>query len=104
MYIMASRKGKQGRWSIARAREQVAELIRLAAREPQPIYNRDRPVGVVVDPQSYVEFMRFKQQQAQRSVGAAFEELRALGEEEGYSLDLGGVRVDRPNPLAEREG
>jgi hypothetical protein len=84
---------------VARARERFAEVIRSAAHEPQPIYNRDQLVGVVVDPESYAEFLRWREERAHRSVGAALEELRALCREEGYELEA-PRRADRSNPFA----
>ena len=37
-------------WNIASAKQQFSEVVRLTAQEPQAIYNRDKPVAVMVSP------------------------------------------------------
>ena len=46
-------------------------LIRSAAQEPQSIYNRQRLVGVVVDAATFEAFVRWREEQAGRSIAAA---------------------------------
>jgi len=43
-------------WSIAQAKQRLSEVVRLAAREPQPLYNRGRLVGALIDAESYQAF------------------------------------------------
>ena len=86
------------KWSVAKARRQFTELIRSTAREPQPIYNRQRLVGVVVDAVTFEEFLRWKEEQAGRSIATALDELRNICQAEGYRLELPD-RVDRDNPF-----
>ena len=35
-------------WKVAEAKQRLSEVLRCAAREPQTIYSRSRPVAVVV--------------------------------------------------------
>lgn len=93
-------------WSIARAKQHLSEVIRLAAEEPQPLYNRGRLVGALIDADSYREFERWRSEAARATVSAEFEALRAeLGREPPSAADEEGLsslpgRVDRPNAFA----
>jgi hypothetical protein len=104
MYIMEGLKGKNPRnlgrkeWSISQARSRFTELVRSAAREPQPIYNRHRLVGVVVDGEMFEAFMRWREEQTRPTLSSALDQLRQICEEEDYRLVLPD-RVDRDNPF-----
>ncbi|MDQ2695110.1 MAG: type II toxin-antitoxin system Phd/YefM family antitoxin [Pseudomonadota bacterium] len=88
------------KWSIAQARQHFSQLLKATRQEPQPIYNRDRLVAAVVDAETFEQFKAWHDQQKQRTVGAAFEELRRLCQEENYTLEI-PPRLDRPDPFAE---
>jgi prevent-host-death family protein len=81
-------------WSVAEAKQRLSELLRSAAREPQTIENRSRPVAVVVSAEAFEEFAAWRARQTARSVGQAFAELRELAGADGYALRL-PVRKDR---------
>lgn len=93
-------------WSIARAKQHLSEVIRLAAEEPQPLYNRGRLVGALIDADSYREFERWRSEAARATVSQEFEALRAeLGHEAPAAAGEEGLsslpgRVDRPNAFA----
>jgi prevent-host-death family protein len=89
----------KGKWSIAEARQRFAELIESTAREPQPIYKRGTMVAAMVDAETFLEFLKWKEEQAGRTIDTAMEELRALCEEEGYEFAW-PKRGDRPNPFS----
>ena len=91
------------KWSIAQARQRFAELIESTAREPQPIYRRDKMVAAMVDAETFLEFLRWKEEQAGRTIDAAMRELRSLCEEVGCELTF-PPREDRPNPFAPESG
>jgi hypothetical protein len=91
------------KWSVAQARRRFAELIESTAREPQPIYKRDRMVAAMVDAESFLEFLKWKEAQAGRTIGDAMGELRALCEEEGYEFAW-PKRQDRKNPFTPESG
>jgi prevent-host-death family protein len=63
-------------WHITSAKQQFSEVVRLAAQEPQAIYNRDRPVAVLI----------------------------SANEFEGYQRVLAAQRMDRPNPFDDPQG
>lgn len=88
------------KWTVAEARRRFAELVRSAAREPQAIYNRDRLVAAVVDPDTLRELVEARIQEPKRTVGDAFAELRTICEEDGYELEL-PARGDREPPSFE---
>lgn len=89
---------KKQRWTTARAKQRLSELLRAAAREPQFIFNRDRAVAVLLDVATYEEFRDWCERRSKPSLEEAFAELRQICAEEGYSLDT-GAREDRPNPF-----
>jgi PHD/YefM family antitoxin component YafN of YafNO toxin-antitoxin module len=89
-------------WNIASAKQQFSEVVRLTAQEPQAIYNRDKPVAVMVSPQEFEEFRRWKAEREKPDLMALFAELRAAliadGAEDGIELP---PRTDRFNPLVD---
>lgn len=89
-------------WKIAQAKQHFSRLIREAAREPQLIYNRNRPVAAVIGGETLQLFETWREErQACRSLAESFSELRALCVEEDYELpDV--ERSDRSNAFAEQ--
>jgi prevent-host-death family protein len=75
-------------WSVAEAKQRLSEVLRNAAKEPQMIENRSRPVAVVVAVDAFEEFEAWRVQHKTRSVGEAFAELRSLAAGSGYRLEL----------------
>jgi len=103
MYMMelgSVRIGGGMKWTVAGARKSFAELIRQARRKPQLIYRRHEHVAVVVDPQTFREFLEWLRLQEARSVEDSFAELRGICVQESYAPELPG-RTDRPNRFAE---
>src|SRR4051794_26618649 len=88
------------KWQVADAKGRLSELIRATANEPQLILNRDRVVAAVVDPETFADYEKWKEQQQRSSLADAFTELRAICEEEGYELII-PPREDRPNAFAD---
>ena len=89
------------KWTVARARRRFAELVRSAAREPQAIYNRDRLVAAVVDPETFAQ-LESQREEPKRSVGDAFAELRDICDREEYTLEV-PARRDRESAFASDE-
>jgi hypothetical protein len=87
-------------WNVAEAKQKLSEVIRAAEEEPQWLYNRDRLVGAVVEPETLQEFLAWRERSRRPSLGEAFSELRKLCSEEGYTLEIPS-RSDRPNPFAD---
>jgi prevent-host-death family protein len=85
------------KWSIAKARQRLSELIKSSEQEPQPIFRRGRLVAAVVDARTFEEFDHWRKKQ--KRLGDAFKELRHIEQKEGYELVLPS-RVDRENPFA----
>jgi hypothetical protein len=85
---------------VAEARESFSELLREAAKRPQLIFSRDRPVAAVVNPEIFEEFQSWQESRQGRTIGQAFAELRRLCAEERYTLEL-PEREDRPNVFAD---
>ena len=83
-------EGKKLRWTIASARQNLPELVTLAAREPQDIYRRDKLVARVVGADES------SPPAGRPSLAQAFAELRQICAEENYALDV-PARTDRRN-------
>jgi prevent-host-death family protein len=81
-------------WSVADAKQRLSELLRRAAKEPQTIENRSRPVAVVVSAEAFQEFDAWRASRQARSVADAFAELRSLAADSHYRLEL-PRRIDR---------
>lgn len=85
---------RRNRWTVARARQHLPQLLSLAAREPQPVYRRDKLVATVVSPEVGQQLL---DEQAGRAGSLAdnLAELRTLCSEESYQLEV-PPRVNRP--------
>lgn len=88
------------KWTIAKARERLSELVRKAAHKPQPIFNRDKLVAAVIGAETYQEFQAWREKTERRTLADAFTELRTILAEERYSLTI-PKRQDRPDTFAE---
>jgi hypothetical protein len=86
------------KWSIVEARKRLADLLRSAEEEPQPIYNRGRLVGAVVDPRTFAAFEAWRRRQERPTLGEAFSQLRKLCADEQYEPVV-PQRRDRENPF-----
>jgi len=86
-------------WSIANAKQQFSEVVRLTAEEPQAIYNRDRPVAVMVSADEYEEFKQWKAERQRPTLTQLFDEIRAILAAEGEDGIEIPPRTDRPNPF-----
>ena len=51
-------------WNIASAKQQFSEVVRLTAEEPQAIYNRDKPVAVLISAEEFEEFKQWREGRA----------------------------------------
>lgn len=88
-----------GKWSVAQAKQRLSELLRTAAKEPQTISSRSRPVAVVVGAATFEEFKAWQAGRRAPTLAEAFDELRSLAASEDYALPL-PERKDRKNPFA----
>lgn len=88
------------RWRVAEAKQNFAEVLRAAANEPQLIFNRDRLVALVVDPDSFQAFAAWRDRENRASLADTFAELRRICTEEQYVLEV-PVRSDRQNAFVE---
>lgn len=84
------------RWSVAEAKQKFSDVVRKAGREPQLIFNRERLVAAVVDPESFEAFQTWREHQQKQTLADAFIELQQIATEERYVLDI-PPRVDRRN-------
>ena len=91
-------------WKVARAKQNLSELLRAADREPQIIYRRDQLVAAVIGAETYAEFETWQRERArQRPLAEKLAELRRLCQEEDFELPT-VPRSDRGNPFAEPSG
>ena len=88
-------------WNIASAKQQFSEVVRLTAEEPQAIYNRDKPVAVVVSAQDFEDFQRWRAERDRPSLAQQFDEIRDLLAAEGLDGIELPPRTTRPNPMDE---
>lgn len=88
-------------WNIANAKQQFSEVVRLTAEEPQAIYNRDKPVAVMISADEFEEFKQWKIQRKRPTLAQQFDEIRALLAEKGEDGIEIPPRTNRPNPMDE---
>ncbi len=87
------------KWNVADAKQKLSEVIRKASESPQWIFSRDRPVAVLVSPETFEELSELKGRQRD-AIAEAFAELRKICDEEDYVLEA-PLRRDRSNSFAE---
>ena len=75
-------------WNVAEAKQRLSELLRTAAKEPQTILSRSRPVAVVIDAEAFEQFKAWQAERRARTLAEAFDELRSLAASVGYVLPL----------------
>ena len=90
-------------WNIAQAKQQFSEVVRLSVQEPQAIYNREKPVAVLVNAAEYATFQQWRSAQHEPSLLAQFAELRAALQQAGVeALALPGrSAAQRPNAFVQ---
>lgn len=88
-------------WNIATAKQQFSEVVRLAAEEPQAIYNRDKPVAVLISAQDYEDFKQWQAQRKQPSLSELFAEIRAILAAQGEDGIEIAPRTTRYNPMVD---
>lgn len=90
-------------WNIAQAKQQFSEVVRLSVQEPQAIYNREKPVAVLVNAAEYASFQQWRSAQHEPSLSAQFAELRAALQQAGVeALQLPSrSAVQRPNAFVQ---
>ncbi len=87
-------------WKIAQAKQNLSQVIRAAAKEPQYIFNRNQPVAAVIGSETLALFEVWRREQEQRQpLSESFSELRALCTEEEYEFPE-ITRENRSNPFA----
>jgi hypothetical protein len=85
-------------WKIEDAQQNWSTVLQAAAQEPQLIYEQDRLIAAIVEPEAFQEFLAWKQQHS--GLPQALKELRQICLEENYTLDI-PPRQDRPEPFVQ---
>ena len=62
-------------WNIANAKQQFSEVVRLAAQAPQPIYNRDKAVAVLISAQDFEDFRQWQTQHAKPTLAQGLQRM-----------------------------
>jgi prevent-host-death family protein len=86
------------KWTIAKARQQFSSLLRRTKSKPQPIYNRSELVAAVISAVEFKEYQDWSTRRKQRSLGAAFADLRKVLEQERSELKV-PRRKDRESSI-----
>ena len=86
-------------WNIAQAKQQFSEVVRLSAQEPQAIYNRDKPVAVLINTDDFEAFRQWRAGQYEPTLAAQFAEFRLALQQAGVEALQIPARADvqRPN-------
>lgn len=87
------------KWKLAEAKQQLSEVVRRAAREPQVLCNRERPVAVVISADGLEDYLQWRQSR-RHTFADAVDRLVQVAREERYEFEA-PPRVDRPTPFEE---
>jgi len=90
-------------WNIAQAKQQFSEVVRLSAKEPQAIYNRDKPVAVLINADEFEAFRQWRAGQHEPTLAAQFAESRLALQQAGVDALQIPARADvqRPNAFVQ---
>jgi len=90
-------------WNIAQAKQQFSEVVRLSAQEPQAIYNRDKPVAVLINADEFEAFRQWRAEQHEPTLAAQFAESRLALQQAGADAlrILARGDVQRPNAFVQ---
>ncbi|MBW7831734.1 MAG: type II toxin-antitoxin system Phd/YefM family antitoxin [Simplicispira suum] len=88
-------------WNIASAKQQFSEVVRLTAEEPQAIYNRDKPVAVMISAQDFADFARWRAERDRPKLAQHFDEIRALLAADGQDGIEIPLRTTRYNAMVD---
>lgn len=61
------------KWTVAQARQNFCEMLKAAASEPQPIFNRKRPVAALVDYATFEAFEKWRAEEKKKSEGSLYD-------------------------------
>jgi len=90
-------------WNIAQAKQQFSEVVRLTAQEPQAIYNRDKPVALMVNPAEFAQFQEWRSRQREVTLIEQFNDGRAALAQAGLieipCIERGDIQ--RPNAFVQ---
>lgn len=96
-------------WSLAAAKQQFSEVVRLAEHAPQPIMRHHKEVAVLISAQDFAEFKAWRASQAgvtktagQRFLDGMVEVRHMLMQADPHyqGIEL-PARTDRPNAMVE---
>jgi len=98
------------RWKVAEAKQRFSEVLRAVGDEPQLIFNRDRLVAAVIDPESWQAFLidpeswqafqTWRERERQVSLADVFHKFRRIAAEENYEMEV-PERQDRGNVFSD---
>ena len=88
-------------WNIASAKQQFSEVVRLTAEDPQAIYNRDKPVAVVISMEEFEVYQRLKAEKERPTLEEQFAQIRAILAAEGSDGIEIAPRTTRYNAMVD---
>lgn len=90
------------KWKVGEAKQQLSEVLRQSATEPQLVYSRDKFVAAIISPDLFKELQRWRDERRGRTLGQAFSELREVCSSEGYALEV-SERRDRESWVTDED-
>ena len=84
-------------WKLAEAKQQLSEVVRRAASEPQILCNRDRRVAAVISADGLDDYLAWRDRR-RSAMKDALDELARICREEGVEYQL-EPRRDRQSSL-----
>ncbi len=96
-------------WSLAAAKQQFSEVVRLAEHAPQPIMRHHKEVAVLISAQDFEEFKAWRSSQAEETKTAGQKFLDGMVEVRHMLMHADphyqGIelphRADRPNAMVD---
>jgi hypothetical protein len=81
-------------------KDRFAEIVRASLQEPQIVYEKNKPVSVVVDVNFFNQLMNLRARQTRPSIAELLDELREIHKSEFVEIEV-PTRQDRPNTMIE---
>jgi prevent-host-death family protein len=87
------------KWKVGQAKQQLSEVIRQSAKEPQVIYNREKPVAAVIAAEDLASYSSWREQSRKPTLAEFLGRAQQICAEEGYAFELSPRGPERPNAL-----
>lgn len=75
-------------WKLQDAEIHFSEIVQNSAKEPQMVIDEDKPLAVVIDIQTYRNFVKTSSSQYRPTISELLDELHKIQEDETVEIEI----------------